>query len=404
MKRPVISLLSAIIICFVGFSNVYGQKIENKDGTRIVHNEKKGKWGKNYPLSLEETGTLGDFYAEDENYVFYIPEDVVKDKDGNLYVLDAGNFRIQKFNRKGQFILSFGNEGQGPGEFRLPSDIGIDEEGNIHVSDMVNRRIEIFSPEGRSVQSKRPEDNFNNFILIGRDRYLTPYSASFFGFDGDEETKKDDLPPLYRIRDLEGKEYGTLGIMEFILDLNTTPGANNSYTAVDKLGNIYISFENLNRIEKYSQDGKLLMKIDRPLNFEVKIEKTIVKRFGDDGISVSSGDRNKISRGIAVDDNGRLWNITYRRQEKKEEEINTSISISRNDAVSRSVSGNTDLRETDMYELEVFDNEGILLGRFPLNHFCDGIRIFGDTIYILDKNRGNQFYIYKINENIGDND
>ncbi|MCP4724681.1 MAG: 6-bladed beta-propeller, partial [bacterium] len=373
MKRSTGSFIIVLLTGLLLFSSLYAQKIENKDGTRIVHNEKKGKWGNNPAVTLEEAGTIGDFYAEDEDYVFYIPEDIIKDKDGNLYVLDAGNFRVQKFNSKGQFLLSFGNEGQGPGEFRLPSDMDIDEDGNLHVTDMANSRIEIFSPEGRSQKSKRLEDRFTEFVIVGNDRYLTSFSSSFFSTDDEDDENKKELDPLYKIRDLEGNEYGTLGIMKFVIDDNTTAGANSSHAAVDKDGNVYLSFENMNRIEKYSQDGKLLLKIDRPINFKEKIEKTIVERFGE-SISIQSGDRNKISQGIAVDDKGRIWNITYRRQEKEEEEVGMSMMISRNEGVSRTVSGNTELRETDMYELEVFDSEGILLGKFPLNHFCDGIK------------------------------
>lgn len=51
-------------------------------------------------------------------------------------------------------------------------------------------------------------------------------------------------------------------------------------------------------------------------------------------------------------------------------------------------SGNTDLRETDAYKLEVFDPDGLKLGEIPLQQFVDGIFIFGDRLFLLDRMRG----------------
>ena len=52
-----------------------------------------------------------------------------------------------------------------------------------------------------------------------------------------------------------------------------------------------------------------------------------------------------------------------------------------------------------MYQLEVYDPEGVLLGSIQLDKFADDIHIVKDRIYILDKFRGMQYYVYKINEN-----
>jgi hypothetical protein len=60
--------------------------------------------------------------------------------------------------------------------------------------------------------------------------------------------------------------------------------------------------------------------------------------------------------------------------------------------------GNTDLRTTDMFQLEVFDPEGVLLGTIPVSQFVDGIWIFRDRLYLLDRDRGVTYYQYKIVE------
>ena len=84
-----------------------------------------------FSVSLEFVQHIGDLDAEDENYAFFIPEDMTLDHSGNIYVLDTGNYRIQKFESRGKFMLSFGGEGQGPGELKNPSAINTDDERNI---------------------------------------------------------------------------------------------------------------------------------------------------------------------------------------------------------------------------------------------------------------------------------
>ena len=51
---------------------------------------------------------------------------------------------------------------------------------------------------------------------------------------------------------------------------------------------------------------------------------------------------------------------------------------------------------SDAFVLEVFDAEGVLLQRFPLDHYADVLRIGGDRLYILDKVRRMQVNCYRI--------
>jgi hypothetical protein len=60
--------------------------------------------------------------------------------------------------------------------------------------------------------------------------------------------------------------------------------------------------------------------------------------------------------------------------------------------------GNTDLRTTDAFKLEVFGPDGVLLGEIPLTHFVDVIRIAGDSLFLIDRERGVTVYQYRIVE------
>lgn len=84
-----------------------------------------------------------------ENGQLNIPLDATVDKQGNLYVVDSGNFRIQKFTADGKFLSTFGSVGRGFGQFSRARGIAVGPDGNIYVSDGVFNNVQIFSPEGQ---------------------------------------------------------------------------------------------------------------------------------------------------------------------------------------------------------------------------------------------------------------
>lgn len=79
---------------------------------------------------------------------FNLPRDVAVAKDGRIYVVDGGNFRIQVFDRDGKFIKTFGSVGKQVGQFARPKEIAIDKEGNVFVVDTAFGNFQIFTPEG----------------------------------------------------------------------------------------------------------------------------------------------------------------------------------------------------------------------------------------------------------------
>lgn len=76
------------------------------------------------------------------------PYDLAVGKEGRLYVVDAGNFRVQVFDRDGKYLKSFGSAGKQPGNFARPKEIAADAEGNVYVVDAAFGNFQIFNAEG----------------------------------------------------------------------------------------------------------------------------------------------------------------------------------------------------------------------------------------------------------------
>jgi predicted membrane-bound mannosyltransferase/DNA-binding beta-propeller fold protein YncE len=75
------------------------------------------------------------------------PAGLAVDKNGNLWVADSRNNRIQEFDAQGNFVASIGRAGTDPGNFKEPWGVAVDDEGFIYVADTWNHRIQKFSPD-----------------------------------------------------------------------------------------------------------------------------------------------------------------------------------------------------------------------------------------------------------------
>jgi DNA-binding beta-propeller fold protein YncE len=94
-----------------------------------------GTGGKNHFLT-----SPGDFGA---------PQGVALDNDGNVYVTDTLNNRVEIFDADGNFISLFGKHGDGPGYFARPKGIAVDSDGHIWVADEMEDRLQVFNREGQ---------------------------------------------------------------------------------------------------------------------------------------------------------------------------------------------------------------------------------------------------------------
>jgi DNA-binding beta-propeller fold protein YncE len=76
--------------------------------------------------------------------------DMTWDAAGNTYISDGYvNSRVAKVDKDGHWLMSFGEPGNGPGQLQTPHSIAADAQGNIYVADRGNRRIQVFDGEGK---------------------------------------------------------------------------------------------------------------------------------------------------------------------------------------------------------------------------------------------------------------
>jgi tripartite motif-containing protein 71 len=78
---------------------------------------------------------------------FNAPKGVAVDSSGNVWVVDAGDNRVQEFNASGAYLQKFGTEGGGASQFRHPSGIAVFAE-TLYVTDSGNNRVEDLSTAG----------------------------------------------------------------------------------------------------------------------------------------------------------------------------------------------------------------------------------------------------------------
>jgi len=130
--------------------------VTDKGSDIVVEFDPEGRvamvFGRKQEASDEETGPLKHpkppLVAVDG--LFRQVTDVAWDSDGNGYISDGYiNSRVAKVSKDGEWLMSWGGPGSGPGEFMTPHAIAVDAQNNIYVADRGNRRIQVFNTGGK---------------------------------------------------------------------------------------------------------------------------------------------------------------------------------------------------------------------------------------------------------------
>ena len=91
------------------------------------------------------TPAAGSAPPAPEPYVFSRPTDIGWDPSGNIFVTDGyGNSRVVKFDKNGRFVKEAGTKGDERGQLNLPHTMAVDAQGNVYVGDRNNARVQVF--------------------------------------------------------------------------------------------------------------------------------------------------------------------------------------------------------------------------------------------------------------------
>lgn len=126
-----------------------GNSYVDNFGTRDSYIEKFDSRGK----LVTQWGTYGSGDGQFRGSASSGPEDIAVDGDGNVYVADRLNHRIQKFDSSGKFLVAFGGEGsmKGHGLFQSPLGVAVDAQGNIYVVDVGSQLLQKLDAKGNFI-------------------------------------------------------------------------------------------------------------------------------------------------------------------------------------------------------------------------------------------------------------
>ena len=197
-------------------------------------------------MTLGEANVLGN-----DSSHFALPTDVAVAPDGSFYVSDGyGNSRVVKFSKDGSFLFEWSkngpdyklNIGNKQGEFDIPHGIDLDKNGNVYVADRENNRIQKFDSEGNFISVWQNKLTDQLFSLA-----IDPKNEHLFGVDF--KSVNDTIPKgsdIFRLDlDLNKQlQFGRSGNY-------TGPMANYHDIVIDYEGNIYVGDILGNKVQKF---------------------------------------------------------------------------------------------------------------------------------------------------------
>jgi DNA-binding beta-propeller fold protein YncE len=178
--------------------------------------------------------------------VFKWPGDIAVAPGGVVYLSDGFNCRLQYFSADGDYLGEWGRRGSGEGEFRSPGGLAIAGDGRVYVADTGNGRIQYFTADGEYLGAWRPEVADEKIVRNARDVAVSPtgrvyavfgYGIHYFSPESGERGKWGS----------EGEGDG---------QFKSWPRA----LAVSKDGTVYVNDAANDRIQYFDADGSFLGK------------------------------------------------------------------------------------------------------------------------------------------------
>lgn len=202
------------------------------------------------------------------------PWGIALDPQGNVFVADTWNHRIQKFDGEGKFLLEWGTGGlsaDGPDRFWGPRGVAISPNGKVYITDTGNRRVSVFDLQGK------PLFQFN----LQGDAQLDEPVGITIGGDG-QVYVADTWNKRVAVFRADGQFVRSWPVAGW----NSASIDNKPFLAVDSQNRVYLADPEGYRILVYANDG------------------TPLAMFGQFG---EEPDALNLPTGLSLDANGDIW-------------------------------------------------------------------------------------------------
>lgn len=240
--------------------------IEKVNGVTVVKNPKEGIWDlkENRDVTISQELKIGQLDGPEE-FLFADIADVAVNCKGDIYVADSRLNEIRKFDKEGNYLLTIGREGQGPGEFQSVSTITICGGDDLIAFDGRLGRLSVFSANGelkKTIQQSRTD------LSIAPSRiWVTNEGYVFFGKPADSLKLFHEFDQEWNLKE-STIDYAFIDNREFEeLSLLFHPG----YGFFQENGNILYT--------KYYDDHQIFVYKNRKLEKIIKREADITKPY-----------------------------------------------------------------------------------------------------------------------------
>ena len=188
--------------------------------------------------------TLGSYGSG--NYQFIEPYGIYIDKNDNLYLADRYNHRVQIYDNNQLYVATLGETGVSGSDndhFDGPGDVAVDSMGNIYVADTWNQRVQVF------------DSSYNYQRTLGTtaawgddfDHFSEPWGLAIDA--SDRVYVADAWNDRVQVYNKDGKYLTTIGGQWGLLS-SQFRGAMS--VDVDSAGNVYIADRTNHRIQKFA--------------------------------------------------------------------------------------------------------------------------------------------------------
>jgi len=356
--------------------------VEVIDDVRYVHNHAP-QFGDTSDVKLKLLGKIGKLEGVEEKDILYNPVDAARLSNGDILILEGSGCLVKRYNKDHEFVSSFGQKGQGPGDFLSPYFLRLSVNKNkVYVADS---KISMFSLDGSFQDSFKPtyialfgslgvQYKRSGMAVLSGSHVILPSHPSKWIDSGDHK--------LLSVYDKTGTIIRSFGAVKLYENPRLTLNANIVYFTKDSSENIYAAYGHQNKISKYSPDGKMIFSADRSLPYEIEnVMKVELFKSGNMESEFPWPSVSSVSKGVGMDHRGRIWVLTFLKQPNKFGAFEDEGNLSK------------------CYEFDVFDSDGILLFKVPFpNVLFDNFSIYDDRIYLIDFQNESCVYEYRIVE------